>query len=196
MKSMDTQRLILLFVFSFSLLLLWTEWEKEQRPKPAPVMAGTTQPGEAKGIPGAVPTPPTPAGAVPAPASAAPTPAAATAVPSTATAKGEVVQARTDLIVGDIDTLGGSLVRLELLKHKETNDQTKNLVLLGPEHQYFAQSGLTGEGGPNHRTVWRVLPGDRSLAEGKDSLEVRLAAEVTDPEERKYLLADVEGLRL
>ena len=146
MKSMDTQRLILFFVFSFSLLLLWTEWEKEQRPKPAAVAATAAQPGGAKIVPGVVPTPATTAASPPAPAAQAPAPAA---VP----AKGEIVQIRTDLLVADIDTQGGGLVRLELLKHKETNDQSKNLELLGPEHQYFAQSGLTGDGGPNHRTL-------------------------------------------
>ncbi len=172
---MDTQRLILFFVFSFSLLLIWTEWEKEQRPKPKP---GVVQPaGEIKAIPGAVPTP---TSAAPAPA-ATPAPVASTGVPApAATGKGEIVQARTDLIVADIDTLGGSIARLELLKHKETNDQSKNLVLLGPEHQYAAQSGLTGDGGPNHRTLWRVLPGERALADGKNSFEVRLAAEGRD----------------
>jgi YidC/Oxa1 family membrane protein insertase len=175
MKSMDTQRLILFFVFSFSLLMIWTEWEKEQRPKPVPVAPGAGQSREVKAIPGAVPAP---AGAVPTPAT--PPPAASTAVPAATPAKGEVVQVRTDLLVADIDTLGASLVRLELLKHKETNDQSKNLVLLGPEHQYFAQSGLTGEAGPNHRTAWRALPGDRSLPEGRSSLEVRFAADGKD----------------
>ncbi len=167
---MDTQRLILFFVFSFSLLLIWTEWEKEQRPKPVQTAAGAQQPGVVKAVPGAVPTPST----------AAPAPVATTAVPVAAAAKGEVVQVTTDLLVADVDTLGGSLVRLELLKHKETNDQTKNLVLLGPEHQYFAQSGLTGDAGPNHRTLWRLLPGERTLGEGKNSLELRLAADGKD----------------
>ncbi len=167
---MDTQRLILFFVFSFSLLLIWTEWEKEQRPKPMPTAAGAQQPGAIKAVPGAVPTPST----------AAPAPVATTVPPMAAAAKGEMVQVTTDLLVADVDTLGGSLVRLELRKHKETNDQTKNLVLLGPEHQYFAQSGLTGDAGPNHRTLWRLLPGERSLGEGKNSLELRLVAEGKD----------------
>src|SRR5688572_15736433 len=178
MKSMDTQRLVLFFVFSFSLLMIWTEWEKEQRPKPVPVAPGAGQSREVKAIPGAVPAPA--GGAVPTPATVAPVPATPTTVPAATPAKGEVVQVRTDLLVADIDTLGASLVRLELLKHKETNDQAKNLVLLGPEHQYFAQSGLTGEGGPNHRTVWRALPGERSLPEGKNSFELRFTAEGKD----------------
>lgn len=170
---MDTQRLILFFVFSFSLLLLWTEWEKEQRPKPTPVSAAVPQTGNAKVVPGAVPTPATAA-------VAAAVPAATVPAPAPAATRGEVVQVRTDLLVADIDTLGGGLVRLELLKHKETDDQSKNLVLLGTEHQFFAQSGLTGDGGPNHRTLWRVLPGDRSLGEGKNTLELRLGAEGKD----------------
>ena len=170
---MDTQRLILFFVFSFSLLLLWTEWEKDQRPKPAPVSAAVPQTGNAKVVPGAVPTPATAA-------IAAAVPAAIVPAPAQAATRGEVVQVRTDLLVADIDTLGGGLVRLELLKHKETDDQSKNLVLLGPEHQFFAQSGLTGDGGPNHRTLWRVLPGDRSLGDGKNTLELRLGAEGKD----------------
>ncbi len=168
---MDTQRLILFFVFSFSLLLIWTEWEKEQRPKPAPVAASAQQPGVVKSVPG---------GVVPTPATVAPPAATVAVAPTPAAVKGEIVQVRTDLLIVDVDTLGGSIVRLELLKHKETDDQTKNLVLLGPEHQYFAQSGLTGDGGPNHRTLWRALPGDRSLAEGKDSFELRLAADGRD----------------
>jgi YidC/Oxa1 family membrane protein insertase len=168
---MDTQRLILFFVFSFSLLMLWTEWEKEQRPKP-PAIAAARQGVDTKAIPGVVPTPATAAAptAVPAPA----------AVAATSAVKGEIVQVRTDLLVADIDTLGGGVTRIELLKHKETNDLTKNLVLLGSEHQYYAQSGLTGEAGPNHRTLWRVLPGERELADGKNTLELRLAAEGKD----------------
>ena len=87
---------------------------------------------------------------------------------------------RTDLIVAEIDTLGATLKRIELLKHKEAKDSAKNLVLLGPEHNYEAQSGITGEGGPNHRTLWRAQPGNTTLAAGQDALEVRLTAQGKD----------------
>src|SRR5262249_9149093 len=56
----------------------------------------------------------------------------------------------------------------------------KNLVLLGPEHSYEAQSGLTGDGGPNHRSVWKAQPGERTLAPGRDNVEVRLSAQGRD----------------
>jgi YidC/Oxa1 family membrane protein insertase len=171
----DTQRLILFFVFSFSLLLLWDAWEREQRPKPA-----ATAPGAA-----AVPAPAVPAApAAPAKPGAVPEPAkpAASAVPGVAApaTKGETVEVRTDLLLAQIDSIGGTLKRVELLKHRDSADSPKNYVLLGPEHLYEAQSGLAGEGGPNHRTPWRVLPGARTLEAGHDSVEVRLAAEGRD----------------
>jgi YidC/Oxa1 family membrane protein insertase len=90
------------------------------------------------------------------------------------------VRVQTDLVVAEIDTLGGTLKRLELLRHKDSTDPSKNLVLIGPAHQYEAQSGLTGDGGPNHRTLWRVLPGPRALEAGAESIEVRLLAQGRD----------------
>jgi YidC/Oxa1 family membrane protein insertase len=163
---MDTQRLILLFVFGFSVLMLWEAWQKENRPKPAP----TAQQ--------AAPAPQNSAGAAK-PAAGAPSAAApAAAVPGTAGAapQGETLHVRTDLFVGEIDTLGGTLKRLELVKHKDSADANKNFVLFGAEHQYEAQSGITGEGGPNHRTLWRAQAREYVLEPGKDSLEVRLSA--------------------
>jgi YidC/Oxa1 family membrane protein insertase len=163
---MDTQRLILFFIFSFSLLLLWDSWEKHNRPKPVPPTPAAQT----------VPVVPTPAKLA-----AAPAVAAAASVPAAAPlSKGEVLRIKTDLLLAEIDTLGGTLARVELLKHKEAGETTKNLVLLGAEHQYFAQSGLAGEGGPNHRSLWQALPGSRELAPGQDKLEVRLRAQGTD----------------
>ena len=171
---MDTQRLILFFVFGFSLLMLWDAWEKEHRPKPPAQVVS----------PAAVPSPAAkPEAAQPAAASA---PAAARApdgsVPgaAAAAAKGETVVVQTDLVIAEIDTLGATLKRVELLKHKEAKDSSKNLVLIGPEHQYEAQSGLTGDGGPNHRSLWTLRPGRSTLATGEQSLEVRLSAQGKD----------------
>src|SRR5712691_4896715 len=161
---MDTQRLILFFVFSFSLLLLWDAWQKEHRP-PAPV---------AHPSPSAVPAP-----------SASATPSAARSgdvVPATnSTQAGQRarVNVRTDTLVAEIDTQGGDLVYLELLQHKDTLDGSKNLVLLGPEHHYAAQSGLTG-GLPFHRTLFTTAELESTLAPGKDNLEVRLEASTPD----------------
>jgi len=168
---MDTQRLILFFIFGFSVLMLWDAWEKEHRPKPvAPIAAPSSIPGPAakpEAQPAAAPAAQrAPDGSVP--GAAAPV------------AKGETIVVRTDLVVAEIDTLGATLKRVELLKHKDSKDSAQNLVLLGPEHQYEAQSGLTGEGGPNHRTLWSVQPGNTTLAAGEQALEVRLSAQGKD----------------
>ena len=158
---MDTQRLILLVIFSFSLLMLWEAWEKEKRPKPAP------SPATAQGVP--VPEKPV--------AAAAPAAKPSAAMPDGASpAKGEIVRISTDLIAVEVDTLGGTLKRVELLRHKDSKDLSRSLVLLGPEHHYEAQSGLAGEGGPNHRTFWRAEPGERALAVGRDEVTLVLSA--------------------
>ena len=158
---MDTQRLILLFIFGFSVLMLWEAWEREHRPKPPAPATEAVQPS--------APAPSKPAAASPAPSQAvAPAPAA--------DARGETIRLTTDLVVADIDTLGGTLKRLELLRHKDSTDPDKDFVLISPAHHYEAQSGLTGDGGPNHRTLWRAQTGPRSLQPGADTLELRLTA--------------------
>jgi YidC/Oxa1 family membrane protein insertase len=171
---MDTQRLILLFIFGFSVLMLWEAWEKEHRPKPAASAPATAaqQTIPAPTIP-AAPAGKAPAGPAKPPASAVPA-AAGTA------AKGETVRVTTDLYVAEIDTLGATLKRFELLKHKDAADPTKNLALLGPEHKYEAQSGLTREGGPNHLTLWTVTGNDFALQPGADAVQVRLKGEGRD----------------
>jgi len=152
---MDTQRLILFLVFSFSLLFLWQEWQKEHRPV----------------VPAA---PPSPVSA-PAPSAPATAPGASVVPAVNAPQSGQRVHVRTDTMAAEIDTLGGDLVYLELLQHRDTLDGSKNLVLLGPEHRYSAQSGLTG-GLPFHRTLFTTAELETSLASGKDHLEVRLEA--------------------
>ncbi len=162
--SMDTQRLILLFIFSFSLLMLWEAWDKQNRPQSHPAPSAQQAPG-APGEPVAPDRVKPPAATVPG---------------ADAAAKGESVRVSTDLLVADIDMLGGTLKRLELLQHKSSKHSDTNLVLLGPAHQYEAQSGLAGEGGPNHRTLWRAEPGERELAAAQDTVELRLTASGKD----------------
>ncbi len=171
--NLDTQRLILLLVFSFSVLMLWDAWEKHNRPKPAPQTAAQQ----------AQQTVPTPSAPIESKATPAPATKGGDVVPSKASAApaaSETVRVRTDLMVVDIDSAGGTLRRVELLKHRDAVDPKKLFVLLGAEHSYSAQSGLTGEGGPNHRTQWRIEDGPRALAAGQDALEVRLSAQGGD----------------
>ena len=163
---MDTQRLILFVIFSFSALFLWEAWQREHRP-PVPQVA--------------TPTTATPAGID------APTPSAATpgAVPSAATATsvaGEKVSIKTDLYTAVIDTLGGAITDVALSAHRDTQDEAKPYRLLqkNAERTFVAQSGLLGEGWPNHRTLWQALPGPRELSPGVDKLELKLQASASN----------------
>ncbi|MBS1213983.1 MAG: yidC [Proteobacteria bacterium] len=161
---MDTRRLILVLIFTFSSFMLWENWQKYNQPKP-PVAAAT---GDAA------------ASAAPKPSSAlqAASPAGSTPVPVDAAAAGETFTVRTDLVEATISAKGGDIVRLELFKYKEHDDKQKNFVLFdASRHQYFAQSGLIGEGLPTHRSTFRRVAGANELADGADELKVRLEAD-------------------
>ncbi|MDP1609639.1 MAG: membrane protein insertase YidC [Sulfuritalea sp.] len=169
---MDNRRLILLLVFSFSLIMLWDAWQKQSLPKPAAVATQAAAVPSVSAPAGVVPTPTlaaTGAGAV----SAAVPVAAGVVAPGAATAK-----IRTDLYVADISSLGGDITRLELVRHPQTEDKAKHFVLFdnGGKHLYLAQSGVIGDGLPNHKTEWKLAAGEHVLKDGEQKLEVRLEA--------------------
>ena len=167
---MDTQRLILFFVFSFSLLLLWDAWQKENRP---PVSA-TAQSTQASAAQTAVPSP-----SVPTQAARAPQQKPGDVIPpsGSAPAKRETIRVKTDSVIADIDLQGGDIVRLELLKQKDTLDEKSNFVLFAPEHHYAAQSGLIGPDLPTHKSIYKASAREYALTDGHDTLQVRLEAD-------------------
>ena len=166
---MDTQRLILFFVFSFSLLLLWDSWQKEHRP---PVQA-SAQMGKQASAEAMVPSPSVPTLITPT-AQQAPGNTTAQPIP----AKREMLTVKTDDFIADIDLLGGDIVRLELLKQKDSLNHKANFVLFTPVHHYVVESGLIGPGLPTHKTLYKA-EGNQShyvLTPGEDKLQVRLDA--------------------
>jgi YidC/Oxa1 family membrane protein insertase len=170
----DIQRLILFFVFSFSVLLLWEAWQKEARVQ----TAQTTQSAPATAEAAPKPTQPTSASPAPKPSAVA-TPSAPVAPKSDSSVQsvvGEKIRVTTDMVVADIDTLGGSLVYLELREHKDASNRDKNLVLLGPEHKYVLNSGLTEPGLPNHTTLYKSAVKEARMGEKDDQLRLELEA--------------------
>ena len=176
----DIRRSILWIVFSVSLVMLWDAWNTHSghpsmfAPTAAkPVAAAGAAPASAAGVPAAVPAAAV-AGATPAPVGAAATPTAAAAVPVAS----EQVTITTDVVKATFDTKGGDLVRLELLNYRDAVDPKQNVVLFDQTAQrvYLAQTGLVttqpGVSLPNHFTVMRALPGERTLAAGQPSLSV------------------------
>jgi YidC/Oxa1 family membrane protein insertase len=168
---MDNRRLILLLVFSFSLIMLWDAWQKQSQPKLAPTAQTAPMAGAAAGR---VPTPDPAAGRLrPRYRGLYRELLPWLRAPGAATAK-----IRTDLYVAEISSLGGDITRLELVRHPETEDKSKNFVLFdnGGKHIYLAQSGVIGEGLPNHKTEWKLAAGEHVLKDGEQKLEVRLEA--------------------
>lgn len=170
---MDNRRLILLLVFSFSLIMLWDAWQRQSLPKSATATGA------------AVSSTAAPAGVVPTPTVPAAGTGPAGAVPVTAgmvTAGPVGVKVRTDLYVADISSQGGDITRLELVGHPDTENKSKNFVLFdnGEKHVYMAQSGLIGEGLPNHKTEWKLAAGEQVLKDGEQQLEVRLEAKAAN----------------
>ncbi|WP_079434519.1 membrane protein insertase YidC [Zoogloea sp. LCSB751] len=165
---MDNRRLILLLVFSFSLVMLWDGWQKHNQPKVPPVAAAGS--GAATGVP-------TPTATAAAPGAAA-VPGQAAAV---AAAPAEIATARTDLLVAEVSAQGGDIIRLELTQHKATDDQARNYVLFdnGEKHSYAAQTGLIGNGLPNHKTVFALSTKNVALKDGEDAVTLRLDAPPT-----------------
>jgi YidC/Oxa1 family membrane protein insertase len=163
---MDTRRLILFIVFSFSALFLWERWQAEHRPPAPPTIQA---PGKS-----ASDTPATASGA-PAAASGAPN---VPPVAPAAAAKGETITIKTDRYVAQVDTLGAVIEEIALNEHRDTDKADKPYVLLqkNDNRTFLAQSGLIGEGLPNHHTLWQVRPGPRELEPGKNSLELVLTA--------------------
>ncbi|MCK9387472.1 MAG: membrane protein insertase YidC [Sulfuritalea sp.] len=167
---MDNRRLILLLVFSFSLIMLWDAWQKQSRPNLATATTTTAPAATASG--GVVPTPTLPSASP----GAAP---AAVPVSSAVVAPGAMsARIKTDLYVANISSQGGDITRLELVRHYDTEDKSKHFVLFdnGGKHIYLAQSGLTGEGVPNHKTEWKLAAGDHVLKDGEQQLELKLEA--------------------
>ena len=170
----DIRRSILWIVFSVSLVMLWDAWNTHNgHPSmfaptpPKPAAAAGAAPAPATGVPAAAATPAA-AGA----AAATPTAGAAAPVAS------EKVTITTDVVKATFDTKGGDLVRLELLNYSDAVDPKNRVVLFdqSPQRVYLAQTGLVttqpGISLPNHFTVMRVLPGERSLAAGQDTLSL------------------------
>jgi YidC/Oxa1 family membrane protein insertase len=160
---MDTKRLILFVIFSFSILMLWDAWQRQHAPEPTAIEA---QQAADSSIPQAV-----------------------TGKPATEQAElpkesgfhlqaGQRIHVETDLFKADIDSIGGDLRRLELTKHKASDSNDKDFVLMDDSAApmlYVAQTGLIGADLPTHKTPFTSTATSYKLADGIDKLEVRLS---------------------
>jgi len=163
---MEQRRFILLLIFIFSLLMLWEGWIRQQQlvaTSGAPT-GESTQKASAGEVPTVSPAPPEASAAAPLPATA-------------------VMRVESDRFVVEIAEQGGDLIFLALKDHKVARDRDEPFVLFDDgrvKHHYRVQSGLVGDGMPNHRTRWQLPSKQATLAPGDDHLDVVLTATAAD----------------
>jgi YidC/Oxa1 family membrane protein insertase len=163
---MDLQRLFLFLIFAFSLVLVWDGWQRYQHPELyVQQEVSTGKAAEKAALPAA-------------------TGQTAIAQQAQQLPSGKTVRVKTDLLEAEINTVGGDISRLALLKHPDAEDKNKPLVLFQRgkgTHNYVAQSGLLGAGLPNHNSVFVADQDNYELSGNTEQLQVRLTAEVAAP---------------
>ena len=155
---METRRLLLFIVFSFSLIVLWGEWNNRNQPIEKVTHEGATF-------------------SIPQPANR-PTIVTPAPVKVASAVIGEKIKVTTDNFEVEIGTAGGNLQQVTLLKHRETEDKTKPIILLQQQvkRTYLAQSGLLGQGLPPHTANFHAAQKEYRLEAGSEQIKVVLLA--------------------
>lgn len=159
---MDTRRLVLFVIFSMSILMLWDAWQRQHAP------VELAQP-LSRPVDGNVPSQIT---------NTAATNANLAVEADYKLLTGQRIVVTTDLYKADIDTVGGDLRKLELVKHRAADNDKSNFILLDDAAKpmtYIAQTGLIGTNLPSHNAVFTSGATSYQMQEGKDVLEVRLS---------------------
>lgn len=166
---MDNARVIAAIIFAGSIILLADAWFKGNRPPLSETTPATTV------APNAIQESTVPEVTLEAGATSA---APVVSAPSAAATSSRVITIRTDVFEAKINTQGGVLQDLELLQHYSKDDPEANLHLFkfNADRTYVAQSGLIGQGLPNHATLYQVDGDLFELQPGADKLEVALRA--------------------
>jgi YidC/Oxa1 family membrane protein insertase len=168
---MDLQRIFLFLIFAFSLMLVWDGWQRHQHPEQQIQQSVTANKESLKSQ--SAP----PAGLMQ-PASSG-TESTNIATSSIQQAAGKTINVKTDFLEAEISTIGGDISRLALLKHPDSLDKNKPLILFERgkgTHNYYAQSGLIGKDLPNHNSLFASEQDRYELAETAEQVQVRLKA--------------------
>ncbi|PLZ02030.1 membrane protein insertase YidC [Burkholderia sp. WAC0059] len=167
---MDIKRTVLWVIFFVSVVMLFDNWQRAHGrpsmffPSPATQTQGaspdsTSPDAAASDLPGAA-------------AAGTPGSGAGTA-PAVAT---QLVHFRTDLYDGEIDTRGGTLEKLSLLKEADGKQPGDYVTLFDhtKDHTYLARTGLLGGDFPNHNDVFTADAGPRDLTGDASTLQISL----------------------
>ena len=181
---MEQQRLFLTIGLFFLLYLAYDAWQIEFGPKPEPVAQTQTINGVTSDVPVGTPG----SSAVPQSSSSVPSsiPDAISAPTAKAIEQAQRIIVETDVLRLEIDSRGGDVRIVDLVKYPETSkDDKKSFRLMSDANKdlFIAQSGFagkrpTGDGtviaAPNHNTIYRAEQTSYKLASGKEGLKVNL----------------------
>src|SRR5450830_1196440 len=165
---MDTKRLILFVILSFSILMLWDGWQRQHLPADSGTESTQAQDASVPQVTsGQTPT-----------AALDPNKENAALVQDSGfrLLPGKRIHVETDLFSAEIDTTGGDLRHLELLKHRASDSTDHNFVLLddtAAPMTYVAQTGLIGTDLPTHKSVFTTAADSYQMEADKDTLDVR-----------------------
>jgi YidC/Oxa1 family membrane protein insertase len=165
---METQRLFLYLALAFLSLIIYQTWMAEYHAPQVPVAElrteGQSAVAPALDAPGA---PVAPSGST-----------VSAADPAVATVDSPRVSVRTDLVAYEIDALGATITRADLLEYGvdvDNLDDPFTLVSSEPNRFLVAESGLQAAGdspAPTHRELFKPEAGEYQLGADQDVLNV------------------------
>ena len=166
---MENQRAILYLSFFFILFLVWQAWQKDYGPQPVVDNTAATQQSSQTAKIGDIPE-------------AAKVDHSSSALPlaEEVVTQRQIITVKTDLMLLEIDTRGGDIRQLDLLKYPEDADQPdKPYRLFNPKASqiYMAQTGLISsdaETAPNHYALYRAEKTEYELSPEDKELKVVL----------------------
>lgn len=163
---MDNARFVLIVFFFLLSMMLFEQWQVDYGPKPATAAAqGEAGSSARPDVPGATPSA-TEAGAPLADGQGG------------ALASRQRITVETDVARMEIDTKGGDIRLLELLRYPVAKDTPDQPVRLFSDDDliFVAQSGFLGAeaSAPNHHSLWQAQAAAYRLANGQDELRVPL----------------------
>ncbi|MEW9581263.1 membrane protein insertase YidC [Paraburkholderia sp. DGU8] len=153
---MDIKRTVLWVIFFMSAVMLFDNWQRDHG-RPSMFFPSATP---TKTVGSAAPGTTTP-GTQP-----ADLPATQAAAPANApgAAQSQLVKFSTDVYSGEIDTRGGTLSRLSLVKQGDGKQPDLVITLFDRtgNHTYLARTGLLGGDFPNHNDVFTLMPNQQT----------------------------------
>jgi len=181
---MEQQRLFLTIGLFFLLYLAYDAWQLQFNPQPVTYtqQASPTSPATADSN---IPMGADNVAASAVPESASTVPSAVTPVMTKAIQQAKRIFVETDVLRLEIDSKGGDIRVVDLIKYPKTSKDDKEAFRLMSDDNkdlYIAQSGFAGKSktegtvvaAPNHNSIYKVEKTEYKLADGKDALKVDL----------------------